>query len=68
MSAKSAAADLAAVFRQKNATNKKSIVAMVNGDVEANLLKRLDSCKNAALPCDASLQRSEMKPRGLAAR
>jgi hypothetical protein len=41
---------------------------MVNGDVEANLLKRLDSCKNAALPCDASLQRSEMKPRGLAAR
>jgi hypothetical protein len=61
MLAKSAAA-------QKNATNKKSIVAMVNGDVEANLLKRLDSCKNAALPCDASLQRSEMKPRGLAAR
>jgi hypothetical protein len=41
---------------------------MVNGDVGANLLKRLDSCKTAALSCDASLQRSEMKPTGLAAR
>jgi hypothetical protein len=68
MLAKSAAADLAAVFRRNMRPTKKSIVAMVNGDVEANLLKRLDSCKNAALPCDASLQRSEMKPRGLAAR
>jgi hypothetical protein len=67
MSAKSAAADWAAVSAE-NATNKKPIVAMVNGDVGANLLKRLDSCKTAALPCDASLQRSEMKPTGLAAR
>jgi hypothetical protein len=56
MSAKAAAADLAA-FSAENATNKKSIVAMVNGDVGANLLKRLDSRKNqpclVMLPCNA---------------